>query len=144
VTEKKPLIAIVDDDESVCRALERLVRSLGMAAETYTGGTDFMDQLEALPGFHPDCVILDVQMPGMNGIEVQSRIRHAHKDIPVVFITAHDDRNAQERALAGGAVAFLRKPCNDALIIRTLEAALERRRADVPSDGAAADLKNKS
>jgi FixJ family two-component response regulator len=122
----------------VCRALERLVRSLGMTAETYTGGTDFMDQLEALPGSHPDCVILDVQMPVMSGIEVQSRIRRAHKNIPVVFITAHDDRNAQERALAGGAVAFLRKPCNDALIIRTLETALERGRAEKQSGNAAA------
>ena len=130
VTDKKPLIAIVDDDESVCRALERLVRSLGMAAETYAGGADFMDQLEALPGFQPDCVILDVQMSGMNGIEVQTRLRCIHRDIPVVFITAHDDRGAQERALAGGAVAFLRKPCNDALIIRTLETALEHRRAN--------------
>jgi FixJ family two-component response regulator len=135
--KKKPLIAIVDDDESVCRALERLVRSLGMTAETYTGGADFMDQLEGLPGFHPDCVILDVQMPVMNGIEVQTRIRRAHRNIPVVFITAHDDRNAQERALAGGAVAFLRKPCNDALIIRTLETALERRRADNQPDSPA-------
>jgi FixJ family two-component response regulator len=141
VTDKKPLIAIVDDDESVCRALERLVRSLGMTAETYTGGADFMDQLESLPGFQPDCVILDVQMPGMNGIEVQSRMRHAHKGVPVVFITAHDDRSAQERALAGGAVAFLRKPCNDALIIRTLETALEHRRADEPPHNPAADKK---
>ena len=130
MTNKKPLIAIVDDDESVCRALERLVRSLGMTAETYTGSADFMDQFEALPGFRPDCVILDVQMPGMNGIEMQTQIRRTHKEIPVVFITAHDDRKAQEQALAGGAVAFLRKPCNDALLIRTLEAALERRRAN--------------
>jgi FixJ family two-component response regulator len=127
VIKKKPLIAIVDDDESVCRALERLVRSLGMAAEMYTSGADFIEQIESLPSFHVDCMILDVQMPGLNGIEVQTRLRRIRKDIPVVFITAHDDRVSRERALAGGAVAFLRKPCNDALIIRTLDAALERR-----------------
>jgi len=143
VRNKKPLIAIVDDDESVCRALERLVRSLGMTAETYTGGADFMEQLEALPGFRPDCVILDVQMSGMNGIEVQSRLRRAHQNIPVVFITAHDDRNAQERAMAGGAVAFLRKPCNDALIIRTLEAALKCRATEQQPDSPATE-KNQS
>jgi CheY-like chemotaxis protein len=62
----------------------------------------------------------------MNGIEVQRRIRRIHKDIPVIFITAYDNNIARTQALAGGAVAFLRKPCNDALIIRTLDAALGR------------------
>jgi len=132
VTSKKPLIAIVDDDESVCRSLERLVRSLGMAVETYTSGTDFIEQIESLPSFPVDCVVLDVQMPGLNGVEVQAYLRRTHKHIPVVFITAHDDRAARERALAGGAIAFLHKPCNDALIIRTLDAALGRGRADEP------------
>jgi FixJ family two-component response regulator len=136
VTTKKPLIAVVDDDESVCRAMERLVRSLGMAAETYASSEDFVDQIEALPSIRLDCVILDVQMPGMNGIEVQTRIRHIHKDMPVIFITAHDDRAAREGALAGGALAFLRKPCNDALLIRTLDAALGRRGSDEKTSGA--------
>jgi FixJ family two-component response regulator len=136
VTAKKPLIAIVDDDESVCRAMERLVRSLGMAAETYASSEDFVEQIESLPSFHLDCVILDVQMPGLNGIEVLARIRRLHKDLPVVFITAHDDRAARERALAGGALAFLRKPCNDALIIQILDAALKRRGPDGKSGGA--------
>jgi len=135
VTAKKPLIAVVDDDESVCRAMERLVRSLGMVAETYASSEDFMNQIESLPSFHLDCVILDVQMPGLNGIEVQTRLRRIHKSMPVIFITAHDDRAAQEQALAGGALAFLRKPCNDALLIRTLDAALGRRRPDEKSRG---------
>ena len=133
MTTKKQLIAIVDDDESVCRAMERLVRSLGMAAETYASSEDFVNQVESLPSFHLDCVILDVQMPGLNGIEVQTRIRRIHKNIPVIFITAHDDRAARERALAGGALAFLRKPCNDALLIQTLDAALGRRKLDEKS-----------
>jgi FixJ family two-component response regulator len=139
VISKKPLIAIVDDDESVCRALERLVRSLGMAAEAYTSGADFVEQLESLPSFHVDCVILDVQMPGLNGVEVQAHLRRKCKDIPVVFITAHDDRVARERALAGGALAFLHKPCNDALIIRTLDAALGRRGSDAKAGGPEGD-----
>lgn len=135
MTSKIPLIAIVDDDESVGRAMERLVRSLGMAAEAYSSSDDFLNQIESLPSFRLDCVIVDVQMPGMNGIEVQKRIRRTHKDIPVIFITAYDDDTARERALAGGAVAFLRKPCNDALIIRTLNAALGQRRSDEKADG---------
>ena len=123
---KQPLIAIVDDDESVCRAIKRLVRSLGMTAETYVNSVEFVDLIEALPSFRPDCVVLDVQMAGLSGIEVQTRIRTARGPIPVIFITAHDDRVARERALSGGAVAFLRKPFTDVLFIRTLNAALGR------------------
>ena len=124
--QKQPLIAIVDDDESVCRAIERLLRSLGMSGEIYTSSAEFVDLVEALPSFQPDCVVLDIQMPGLNGIEVQTRLRRARGAMPVIFITAHDDRVARERALAGGAVAFLRKPFTDALLIRTLDAALGR------------------
>jgi CheY-like chemotaxis protein len=123
---KQPLIAIVDDDESVCRAIKRLVRSIGMAAETYVNSAEFVDLIEALPSFQPDCVVLDVQMPGMSGIDVQANIRRVRGAIPIIFITAHEDRLARTQALAAGAVAFLRKPFNDALFIRTLDAALGR------------------
>lgn len=124
MTSKKPHIVIVDDDESVCRAMERLLRSMGMTAETYTSSEDFLEQMEALKTFHSDCVILDIQMPGLNGIELQQRLRLIDKDIPVIFITAYDDRTDKDRAIAGGALAVLRKPCNDALILRTLASAL--------------------
>ena len=122
----KPLIAIVDDDESVCRALKRLARSLGMDAETFTAGREFIDLLEAMPSFQPDCAILDVQMPGMNGLEVQERLAQSGSRVPVIFITAHDEVGARERALAAGAVAFLRKPFDDELFIKTLSVALKR------------------
>jgi FixJ family two-component response regulator len=121
----KPLIAIVDDDESVRRALKRLARSLGMDAETFTAGQDFLDLLEAMPSFQPDCAILDVQMPGMNGLAVQERLVRSGSSIPVIFITAHDEVGARERALAAGAVAFLRKPFDDELLVKTLHAALK-------------------
>jgi FixJ family two-component response regulator len=124
--KKQPLIAIVDDDASVCRALKRLVRSLGMTAETYSSGSEFVDLVEALPSFRPDCVVLDVQMPGMSGIEVQASLRRARGIIPIILITAHDDRVVRAQALAAGATAFLRKPFNDSLFIRTLDAALGR------------------
>jgi len=123
---KQPLIAIVDDDESVGRAIKRLVRSLGMTAEAYANSTEFVDLVEALPSFRPDCVVLDVQMPGMSGIEVQTSLRRLRGAIPVIFITAHDDCGVRAQALAAGAAAFLRKPFNDALFIRTLDAALGR------------------
>jgi FixJ family two-component response regulator len=126
-TEKtKPLIAIVDDDESVCRAIKRLVRSLVMDADTFTSGREFIDLVEAMPSFHPQCLILDVQMPGINGLEVQEWLVKRGNPIPIIFITAHDEVGVRERALAGGAVAFLRKPFNDELLIKTLHAALGR------------------
>jgi len=122
----KPLIAIVDDDESVCRALKRLARALGMDAETFTAGREFIDLLGATPSFQPDCVILDVQMPGMNGLEVQEQLAQSGSRVPVIFITAHDEVGARERALAAGAIAFLRKPFDDELFIKTLNVALKR------------------
>ena len=123
---KQPFIVIVDDDESVCRALKRLIRSLGMTAEAYVSSTEFVDLMEALPSFKPDCVVLDVQMPGMNGIEVQACIRRARGAIPIVFITAHEDRVIRTQALEAGAVAILRKPFSEVLLIRTLDVALGR------------------
>ena len=116
----------MDDDESVCRAIKRLVRSLGMDADTFTAGQDFIDLIEAMPSFQPDCVVLDVQMPGMNGLEAQKLLAHRRSRLPIIFITAHDEIGVRERAVAAGAVAFLRKPFDDDVFIKTLRAALER------------------
>lgn len=120
----RPLIAIIDDDDSVCRALKRLVRSLGMDAETFSSGRNFFDLLDAMPAFQPDCVIVDVQMPQLNGLAVQECLVESGSKIPLIFITAHDEVGIRERALAGGAVAFLRKPFNDELLIKTVREAL--------------------
>jgi FixJ family two-component response regulator len=126
LSNSKPLIVIVDDDESVCRALRRLVRSIAMDAETFSSGQDLLDLLEAMPSFCPDCLILDVQMPRMSGLAVQDNLARVGKTVPVIFITAHDDVGIREKALAAGAVAFLRKPFIDELLIRTIQEALRR------------------
>jgi FixJ family two-component response regulator len=119
-----PSIAIVDDDESVCRAMKRLVRSFHMQAETYTSGRQFLQAIEAVPSLRPDCVILDLHMPGMNGLELQTHL--AGTGTPIIFMTGHDEPKARAEALAAGAVAFLRKPFEDDLLARTLRVALER------------------
>lgn len=124
LSKSKPLIAIIDDDESVCRAMKRLVRSLGMEGDTFTSGQEFINRIETTPSFQPDCVVLDVQMPGMNGLQVQAWLASSANPLPVIFITAHDDAGVRDRALAAGAVAFLRKPFNDELLIKTLSEAL--------------------
>ncbi|MFC0399214.1 response regulator transcription factor [Paraburkholderia rhizosphaerae] len=119
----KPFVVVVDDDASVGRAIKRLLRSVGIVADTFASGDEFLDTLSSMPSYRPDCVILDVQMPGSNGLEVQRRL--AGQRVPVIFITAHDDAGVRDEALAAGAVAYLRKPFNDALFIRTVCAALK-------------------
>ena len=106
LSKSKPLIAIIDDDESVCRAMKRLVRSLGMEGDTFTSGQEFIDRIETTPSFQPDCVVLDVQMPGMNGLQVQAWLASSRNPLPVIFITAHDETGVRDRALAAGAVAL--------------------------------------
>ena len=120
-----PFIAIVDDDESVCRALKRLVRSLGMDGDTFSSGQAFIDTLQAMPRLRIDCVVLDVQMPDLNGLEVQAKLARSGITIPVIFITAHDEIGLREKALGAGALAFLRKPFHDELLIKTLREALK-------------------
>jgi len=119
----KPFVVVVDDDESVSRAIKRLLRSIGIAAETFASGDVFLDVLASMPSYRPDCVILDVQMPGLNGLEVQRRL--SGKGMPVIFITAHDEISVREHALAAGTVAWLRKPFNDELFVKTVRAALD-------------------
>ena len=117
-----PFVAIVDDDESVGRAIRRLLRSAGIGADTYLSGDAFLDTLSSMPSYRPDCVILDIQMPGLNGLDVQQRLKSS--GIPVIVITAHDDVAVRSQALASGAFGYLCKPFDDSVLIRTVQAAL--------------------
>lgn len=116
-------VAIVDDDPSVGRAVGRLVRSLGMQTETFTSGEDFFRALAA--AWKPHCVVLDVQMPGMDGLEVQRQIVERQLAVPVIFITAHEDRVVAERAIAQGAVGFLFKPFSGSSLMEMICRALQ-------------------
>jgi FixJ family two-component response regulator len=114
----KPFVVVVDDDESVSRAIKRLLRSIGIASETVASGDAFLDVLTSIPSYQPDCVIRDMQIPGLNGLEVQQRLSGG--TVPFIFITAHDEINVRERALARRAVACLRKPFNDEVLVGTV------------------------
>lgn len=118
----KPFVVVVDDDESVGRAIKRLLRAIGVAAESFVSGDAFLETLSSMPSYHPACVILDVQMPGLNGLEVQQRL--AGSGMPVIFITAHDDIGVREQALAAGAFAYLRKPFDDEIFVKAVRAAI--------------------
>jgi FixJ family two-component response regulator len=116
------MIAIIDDDASVCRALKRLIRSVGMDAEAFGSGEAFLESAAARPSEKADCLILDLQMPGMSGLELQSRL--AESRLPIIFITAHDELSARDKALEAGAVAFLRKPFDDEILIANIREAI--------------------
>jgi FixJ family two-component response regulator len=116
-----PLIAIVDDEEAVRKALMRLMRSAGLEAAMYSSGAEF---LESLGTRRPDCVVLDLHMPGMSGFEVQARLAEDSEKLPVIIITAHDSPEARERALAAHARAYLRKPLDDQALLDAIAAAV--------------------
>ena len=121
---KVPLIAIVDDDESFRRATSSLIRSLGYGVEPFASAEAF---LESDRVSDTDCLITDVQMPGMTGIELQSKLIAQGSRLPVIFVTAFPETEARGRALAAGAVGFLGKPFSDQKLIHCLNAALSAR-----------------
>jgi FixJ family two-component response regulator len=120
-----PLIYIVDDDPAVCQALKRLLRSWGMQVRTFASGQEFLSTLSS--SHQADCSLIDVQMPGMTGLEVQERIKLAGADLPVIFITAHEEDGVEERAMRAGAAGFLRKPFSDETLVGLIRDALWRR-----------------
>ena len=124
-----PLIHVVDDDPAVCRALRRLLRSWGMQVRTFSSGQEFLSELASSQD--ADCSVIDVQMPGMNGLEVQEQMNRAGMDLPVIFITAHEEEGVEEHALSGGALGFLRKPFSDEVLVSLIRSALQRRRRAV-------------
>jgi len=117
----QPLVAVVDDDEAVGRALNRLLRSAGLKAETFVSGSEFLKSLE---DHMPDCVVLDLQMVHVDGFEVQSRLAQTGQSMPVIVITGRDTPGAYERATQGGAIAYLRKPIDDKALLDAIAVAV--------------------
>ncbi len=116
-----PIISIVDDDESVRAAMSSLVRSLGYQSCVFRCAEEFLTSPQLND---TSCVIADVQMPGMSGMELQNALAVRHPHIPVIFITAFPEERIRKRAEAGGAVAFFSKPVDGHALIECLDAAL--------------------
>jgi FixJ family two-component response regulator len=117
-----PLISIVDDDDALRNSLDDLIRSIGFRTESFPSAEAF------LSSNHPRdtaCLILDVRMPGMNGIDLQRQVVAANWRIPIIFITSYADDDACARALKAGAVAFLYKPFREEELLDALHAALK-------------------
>ena len=121
---KIPLIAIVDDDESVRIALKSLIDSLGFHAETFAAGEEFLSSRLVA---ETDCLIADVRMPGgISGLELQERLKAVNSGIPIILISAHDDGDARTKALRAGAIDFLQKPFSEELLLGAIAAALDK------------------
>jgi FixJ family two-component response regulator len=123
-TEDLPkLVAIVDDDELIRNALDGLLKAAGFPAVAFASAEDFLNSGQQE---HAACVIADIRMPGMSGLDLQSRLNEGHYRIPIIFITAQGDEKMRLQALRAGAVEFLTKPFDDEVLLDSVRAALDR------------------
>ena len=112
--EPEPIVLVVDDDDSLCRGVERLLRSVGLNVETFVSAQEFMRHP---PPAGPACLVLDMRMPGMSGLEVQQELVTAGLRLPVIFLTGHGTVPMSVRALKTGAADFLQKPVEDQVLL---------------------------
>ena len=125
--ESEAVIAIVDDDPSVREGLRSLLRSAGWRVETFASAQEFL----ARPGAEvPCCLILDLRLPGLSGLDLQKRMAEVELEIPIVFLTGHGDIPASVQAMKAGAVEFLTKPFDEEELLQAIREALERDRRD--------------
>lgn len=129
MTERDATIFVVDDDPSVRRGLERLLRAVGYRVETYASAEQFIEH-DDLDG--PGCLVVDVRMPGMGGLEVQQMLIDRGSLLPIIFITGHGDVPTVVRAMKGGAVDFLLKPFDDEELLAAIHHALTGKRRPPP------------
>ena len=127
------LVFVIDGHESVRAALEGLIRSAGPQVETFTSPDEFLARA------HPEeasCLLLDIELPGANGLDLQDQLAQTHPDVPIIFITGHANVSRSVRAMKAGAVEFLTKPIADEALLESIERALERSREIREREGA--------
>ena len=134
------MVFVIDDDESIREALKSLIRSVGLSVETFASAQDFLQS--ARPDV-PSCLILDVRMPGLSGLDLQRDLAEASIHIPIIFITGHGDIPMSVRAMKAGAVEFLTKPFRDQDLLDAIQQALERDRQVRSQQAGTAELRNR-
>src|SRR5882724_5705948 len=140
MSETQPVVYIVDDDEGVRESLDSLIRSVGFGVQTFASARDFLSR--TLPNA-AGCLVLDVRLPGLSGLDLQRELTQADKHIPIIFITGHGDIPMTVRAMKGGAVDFLTKPFRDQDMLDAVLAAIERDRKRREADKIVADLRTR-
>jgi len=132
MTETKGIVFVVDDDDPVRKSLGRLIRSAGVKVETFASAQQFLARARPdgpKSAEVPSCLVLDIRLPGLSGLDLQKRMLEINLEIPIVFITGHGDIPTSVRAMKAGAVEFLTKPFLDEDLLNAIEQAIERDRA---------------
>jgi FixJ family two-component response regulator len=122
MVQHEPVVFVVDDDSAVRDSLALLLRSVGLKGEAYSSAAEF---LEAYDANRPGCLVLDVRMPGMSGLELQEKLEELHSTLPIIFLTAHGDVPMAVKAVKAGAVDFIQKPFRDQDLIDKIQHAIE-------------------
>jgi FixJ family two-component response regulator len=133
-----PVVFVIDDDASVRAALSSLIRSVGLRVEVFASASEFL-ATKRTDG--PSCLILDVRLPGMSGLNFQAELAKTNAIIPIIFITGHGDIPMSVKAMKAGAVEFLTKPFRDQDLLDAIKVALERARSWIESEKAASELR---
>ncbi len=126
--ESSALIAIVDDDDWARDGLQRLIRSAGWRVETFASAQEFLAGSAGPDHERPMCLVLDLQLPGLSGLDLQKRMAEIGQETPIVFLTGHGDIPASVQAMKAGAVEFLTKPVDEEKLLRAIQEAVERDR----------------
>ena len=138
--DAEPMVFVIDDDEGVRQALRRLFQSVDLKVEAFASAVDFLKQ--KIPSA-PSCLVLDVRLPGISGLDFQSELTRANIDIPIIFITGHGDIPMSVRAMRAGAVEFLPKPFRDQDLLDAVRVGLDRDRARRASEIAISNLRKR-
>jgi len=136
----KPVVFVVDDDVWVRESLETLIRDEGWQAETFASAQEFLDRPR---GFTPSCLVLDISLPGLNGLELQKRVAAERTDMPIIFVTGHGDIPMSVGAMKAGAVEFLTKPFNDEVLLTAIRQALGRSRLALAQQAEMRELRDR-
>jgi len=137
VTPAAPVVFVVDDDASVRRSLARLLASAGYSVEAFASAREF---LEREPPAGPCCLLLDVRMPGLTGLDLQEALTGAGRRVPIIFVTGHADVPMSVKAMKGGAVDLLAKPVDDAELLGTIRRAVAKAEQDLGAQARVAEI----
>jgi len=136
----KPIVFVVDDDAWVRESLETLINDEGWQPETFASAQEFLDRPRVS---NPSCLVLDISLPGLNGLELQKRVAVERTDMPIIFITGHGDIPMSVGAMKAGAVEFLTKPFNDEVLLTAIRQALERSRLALAQEAEMQELRDR-
>ncbi|QCP52660.1 response regulator transcription factor [Trinickia violacea] len=135
-----PVVFVVDDDVSVRESLEAMIRFAGLRAETYACAQDFLGRARAMV---PNCLVLDVSLPDLSGLDLQNLIASERTDMPIIFITGYGDVPMTVRAMKAGAAEFLTKPFDDEVLLNAIRHAIERSRAALSEEAGMRSIRDR-